>query len=203
MNLKSLAFVGLLGVFVLPATAAPISFSAGLSGPAEEPANASPGTGFTLVTIDPVAHTLRVQVDFAGLVSTTVASHIHVVNGPGDLDTTDTRGPVATTVPTFPEFPLGAMSGTYDMEFNTLAALTYNPSFVIASGGDVSVAEAQLFDAIMTGRAYLNIHTAPPLGFPAGEIRGFLAPVPEPATVGLCAIALGAFAVLKRHRRTV
>ena len=47
------------------------------------------------------------------------------------------------------------------------------------------------------GRAYFNIHTS---FAPGGEIRGFLAPVPEPAVlsmlgVGLCAISL------RRRRR--
>src|SRR6188768_3017555 len=82
-----------------PALAAPIQYSANLSGADEFPANASPGTGFALVTIDPVLHTLFVDVSFSGLLEGTTASHIHVINGPGDVNTSDTLGPVATQTP--------------------------------------------------------------------------------------------------------
>jgi hypothetical protein len=184
---------------LIPASAAPVTFYANLSGPAEEPANASPGTGVTFVTIDPDAHTMHIEAVFANLLGTTTASHIHVVNGPGDADTSDTRGPVATSVPSFPGFPLGVTAGTFDNTFNTLDASSYNPSFVTNSGGTVEQAETELFSAITSGRAYLNIHSTQ---FPGGEIRGFLQPVPEPATVGLCVAALASLAVLKRRRRS-
>src|SRR4051812_14869391 len=74
------ASVGLLTLFLqvsTPVRAAAITYGAALSGPAESPPNTSPGTGFTRVDFDPSAHTLRVQVGFAGLVAPTTASHIH------------------------------------------------------------------------------------------------------------------------------
>ena len=94
------------------AVAAPIMFSALLSGPAEEPPNASTGTGTALVTIDPVAHTLSVSVTFEDLISPSSVSHIHVINGPGDANLADTVGPVATTTPSFPGFPASVLAGT-------------------------------------------------------------------------------------------
>src|SRR5439155_3543248 len=51
--------------------AAPVSYTAVLTGPGESPPNTSPGTGFTQVDIDLTAHTLRVQVSFSGLVAGT------------------------------------------------------------------------------------------------------------------------------------
>jgi len=56
-----------------PARAVPIEFTATLTGPGESPPNASPGTGFADVFFDTAAHTLRVIVDFSGLLGTTTA----------------------------------------------------------------------------------------------------------------------------------
>lgn len=187
-----------------PALAAPIVFAGNLSGPAEEPPNASPGTGTAAVTIDPEAHTMRVEAAFADLLAVTTAAHIHVINGPGDLNLADTVGPVATAVPFFPGFPIGVTAGDYDQTFDTLAAGTYNPSFITNSGGTTALAEAELFEALFEGRAYFNIHS---IQFPGGEIRGFLAQqVPAPASAGLLAAAVGLLVAVRhaavRRRRT-
>ena len=87
---------------------------------------------------------------------------------------------MATTVPTFPGFPLGVMAGTYTQTFDSLSADTYNPVLLdsMMLMGNVSAVEELLFTSIEEGNAYLNIHSEE---FPMGEIRGFLAPVPEPA----------------------
>lgn len=177
--------------------AAPILFTATLSGPAEAPPNASPGTGTAMVTIDDVAHTMRVEVIFSGLLGTTTASHIHVINGPGDLDTTDTAGPVATTTPSFIGFPLGVTSGSMDQTYDMTMAGSYRSGFITDAGGTIPLAEAALFDAIIDGRAYLNIHSTV---FPGGEIRGFLTPAPEPSLLVLLA-AGGAGLVARRRTR--
>ncbi len=57
--------------------AAPITYTAHLSGPAEFPPNNSPATGFARVDFDIVAHTMNVQATFSGLVAPTSAAHIH------------------------------------------------------------------------------------------------------------------------------
>jgi aminoglycoside phosphotransferase (APT) family kinase protein len=88
---------------------------------------------------------------------------------------------VATTTPTFPNFPLGVTSGTYDQTLDLLSLSSYNPAFVAAHGGTAAGAEAALVAALDEGRSYLNIHTH---RFPGGEISGYLSPVSLPDTTG-------------------
>lgn len=193
MKRQSLMLLFMVAVTAITLSAAPMTFGAFLSGPAESPPNTSPGTGFTTVTIDPDAHTLSVSVDFSGLVAPTTASHIHIVAPPNPT------GPVVTTVPRFPGFPVGVMAGTYSRTFDTLDAATYNPMFLnnMMNMGNVMAAETTLFAGIAEGNAYLNIHSEE---FPRGEIRGFLAPVPESGTLALSAAALAALSWIRRRR---
>lgn len=162
-----------------------ITYVASLSGSAESPPNASPATGFTTVTVDTIAQTMRVQVQFQDLLGPNTACHIHVINGPGDGNTSDTLGPVATTTPTFVGFPTGAISGTYDNTLDLTQAGSYRGGWITDSGGTTVAASAQLLAGIAEGRAYLNVHSSV---FPGGEIRGFLQ-VPEPASLTLLLIA--------------
>lgn len=189
-SLIALAFgLSLIG-FAPHAEAAIISYAAALSGANENPPNNSPGIGSTTVTIDDVAFTMRVQIVFSGLTSGTTASHIHAPATPPN------NAGVATTTPTFAGFPLGVTSGTYDSGLLDLnAASTYNPSYVTANGGTVLGARTALLAALAAGQAYLNVHTT---NFGSGEIRGFLAPVPEPASFVMA--SLGGLAVLAARK---
>lgn len=180
-----------------PAEAAIIVFDGVLSGSQERPTPvASPGTGNVLVTFDDVAHTMRVQTSFSGLLGNTAAAHIHI-SPPGQE-----FGGVATTVPSFPGFPLGVTMGSMDMTFDMTMASSYNPGFLnnMVNMGSTANAEANLLAAMREGRTYFNIHTT---SFPGGEIRANLAEVPEPATwalmIGGFALAGGALRIRRRE----
>ena len=150
----------------------------------------SPGaSGSGTVNYDSTAHSLQLQVSFAGLMGATTASHIHAptaVAGTGNAS-------VATTTPTFALFPLGVSSGSFANTLDLTQASSYNPSFVTANGGTTAGAEAALAAAIAGGKAYWNIHSSYASG---GEIRGFIVPAPEPSSLAL--VALGGFGMAAR-----
>jgi hypothetical protein len=74
------------------------------------PGSASCASTITCVTsLDTVANTLRVQVQFQDLSGTNTASHVHCCLA---VPFTGTAG-VAATTPTFPGFPPGVTSGRY------------------------------------------------------------------------------------------
>jgi hypothetical protein len=163
--------------------AAWVVYNVVLNGASEFPANASPGTGTATVAIDAVAHKMYLHLDFAGTNGPTSACHIHAATA---VPLTGTAG-VATTTPYFAGFPIGVNAGSYDNTLDMTLASSWNPAYVTANGGTTATAEAAMFAAIAAGKAYLNVHTALPLGVPGGEIRGFLLPAQvavEPTTWG-------------------
>jgi hypothetical protein len=168
-------------------------FTTTLTGAQEVPPSGSPGIGSALVTLDTLTNQFTVNVSFAGLVSPTIASHIHCCAGPG------VNAMVATAVPTFPGFPLGVTTGTYLMTFDLTLASTYNPAFITAHGGTVAGAQAAFIAGLTSGQTYLNIHTSM---FPGGEIRGQLQAVPEPASILLLTTGIVAAAgTLRKYRK--
>jgi uncharacterized protein (TIGR03382 family) len=169
-----------------------VMYYADLSGPAEAPPNASPGTGSAIVTLDLDLVTMKVEVNFSGLIGNVSAAHIH---GPTSVAGAGTAG-VMTMTPTFLGFPSGVTSGTYSQTFDMTLASSYNASFITNNGGTVSGALNAQIAALDAGKAYVNIHST---SFPGGEIRGFLTPVPEPGTA---ALGLVGGAILMRRRRT-
>jgi hypothetical protein len=192
-TVSALALAAMLGFGGMgsSAYAAPVVFTANL-GNFENPPTGSLGTGFASVTMDVVAHTLLIDVSFAGLTGLTTVAHIHCCTAPpGNIG-------VATTTPTLPGFPAGVTSGAYLTLFNTTLAGTYNAAFITGSpGGTVAAAETRLFAGLQAGQAYFNIHTTTSGG---GEIRGFLQPVPEPSTLALAGAGLALVALIRRGR---
>jgi hypothetical protein len=192
---RTLRLVGVMvTVLVLfgAAKADQLAFTATLTGSQEVPPTGSPGIGSALVTVDTVTNLMTVNVSFAGLLSPTIASHIHCCAPPG------VNAIVATTVPTFPGFPLGVTSGTYLQTFDLTLASTYNPAFIAAHGGTVAGAEAAFLAGLTTGQTYLNIHTNL---FPTGEIRGQLQAIPEPATLLLLTTGIMGVGALRKRRK--
>ena len=193
---RTFLFLVLATLFTSRAHADPILYSAVLLGSTAHPPTASMGFGLSLVAYDPNLQTLDVLASFANLTTPTTAGHIHCcVDPPGTADP-------ATTVPSFPGFPLGVTSGAYQRLFDLTDASSFNPAFIAASGGTPLGAEMALAAGLAAGRAYFNIHTT---RFPAGEISGILTavsgptPIPEPATLVL--VGSGVVAALAARRR--
>lgn len=160
-------------VLVMPAAALTTQFAAHLDGASETPPNPSPAFGDAQVTLDDSVFTVAVHVTFSGLSAPASAGHIHCCTAvPG-------TGNVGVRVG-FTGFP-AATSGTYD---NT---------FVLSSAAFTS-----LLTGIEEGRSYVNIHDS---NFPGGEIRGFLQPVPEPATWALMLGGFGLVGAAMQRRR--
>ena len=147
MVLLLVAFV----VSALPLQAAPIVFTASLDGPSESPSNASPGTGFAIVTIDEDTDLMRVQVTFAVCSRRSRFPH-SVINWQGPNTATPLSG--ATTTP-----PLSAFRRrTFDIRRNfDCVCQHYRPCFSQTRG------TPELYEAALLRthrrRAYLNIHT--------------------------------------------
>ncbi len=165
-----------------------IRYNTVLSGAQEVLVNNSPATGFAILDYDNVAHTLRVQVDFSGLIGgNATAAHIHCCSGPG------ANAGVAIGMPGFPS----SADSFFDIFFDLTLDATYNTAFRLGSPGqNAAGAEARLFSQMDLGLAYFNIHN---VGFPGGEIRGQLA-IPEPASLALMALSLGALGATSRRK---
>ncbi|MBL8200949.1 MAG: CHRD domain-containing protein [Chromatiales bacterium] len=176
------------------AQGAVIVYTADLSGPAESPPNASPGTGFAQVIYDSVGQTLTISASFQDLVGPTTVAHIHCCTA---TPLTDNVG-VAVTPGTLPGFPVGVTSGSYDpVVIDLTATASYTAGFLTNFGGGTPAgAEAALIAGMNGDTAYFNIHSSV---FPAGEIRGFLAPIPLPAGAWLLASAVAVLAPLRRR----
>jgi CHRD domain len=176
------------------AQAAILNFTATLNGPSESPPVSSAGTGTTLVTLDTIANTLRIQGTFTGLTGTTTVAHIHSATPTAGSGTAG-----VATVPTLPFFPTGVTSGTYDTVLNLTLATSYNGTFITNNGGTPATAQAALTSSLLAGTAYFNIHSSFATG---GEIRGFLTAVPEPSDMLGILSGLGAGLILKHKLKS-
>jgi hypothetical protein len=188
----AIALAALVATSISVAQAATTTFQSGL---APELTGAT-GSGMVEVTYDSAAHTLKIDSSFSGLSGTTTVAHIHCCVATAGSGTAG----VAVTPGTLPGFPVGVASGSYSVALDLTQSATYTAGFVNTfAGGVLANAEAVLIAGLGNGTAYFNVHST---AFPAGEIRGFLAPIPEPSTYALMALGLVAVGIAARRRRT-
>lgn len=190
--IPTLAAMAAATAMLAPAAAHEKTWAAPLLGSSEVPAAATTGHGQAEVTIDFDLMTMRVQASFADLIGNVTASHIHCCIAPGS------NVGVASQTPSFTGFPTGVKAGSYDHTFDMSLASSYNAAFITSNGGTVSTAFNALVAGLDAGKAYLNVHTS---SFSGGEIRGLLAPVPEPESYALMAGGLVMLALLRRRRQ--
>jgi hypothetical protein len=173
------------------------------SGEQETVDTGSPGTGDGMVTLSDDGLTLQVSLDFSGLLAPAADAHIHCCAPLGN-DPAVNNAPVAIGF-TPAGFPVGQTAGVFTASFILTDVSIYGAGFLAANGNTAEGARAALISGLDAGLAYLNIHT--PL-FPPGEIRAQLTEadngtgVPEPATIGLLGLGLGALAFGNRRRST-
>lgn len=180
-------------VLASPAQAAVLTWTATLSGSQEIPPAETLGTGFGTVEYNDVTNVLSLYLEWESLTGPGVQAHIHccVLSPPGNVGIA-----IDLWLPSDPPQPAtGSFAASYDLDLVN----PFRASFVSDNGGTTASALAALIEFMNTGegRAYFNIHTAQ---FPGGEIRGNLAPVPEPATF---ALMLGGIAGVLLRRRLV
>lgn len=160
----------------LAASATTTVYSFNLSAAQEVPANMSPAAGSFQLTVNDVADTISFGMAAFNFQSAVTGAHIHLA-------------------------PAGSNGGVqYSLLGNADSSgliFAIPNSFGIAGSNK---AVGSLADAInaMPWNFYVNVHT---MGNPGGEIRGQLAPIPEPATYALLAIGLGLVGVAAKRRR--
>jgi hypothetical protein len=156
-----------------PAQAETFVFSTLLSN-VGEPVPTSTATGAAVVSFDDAADTVTVLLSFAGLANNAPFGHIHCCTA---VAGTGSSG-VALGFTPLPQ----ATTGSYVNIFN-LAPVAFD----------------NLLAGTTAGKAYVNIHT--PGTYGAGEIRGFLTPVPEPETYALMLAGLGVLGWFAKRRQ--
>ena len=146
----------------LPAQATVFTFFTAMTGAAEAPSNASPGTGTATVTFNDVAGTVQVAETWTGLLGNVNNNHIHIATTAGGT------GNVALGFGTVPATSSGTFSGTFTpANFTTLltganAGLAYvNLHSTAFGGGEIRgfqapVPEPESYALMLGGQAFVR-----------------------------------------------
>ena len=153
------------------------------------------GTGTLLLTYDDLARTLWIDATWSGLSGNTTVAHIHCCTG---TPNTGTAGVALAQSGNLPGWVAGVTSGSYQRLIDLSQTNQYGGTYFTNSGGTTALAEKRLIDNLMSGQAYLNIHTST---FQGGEIRAFVSVVPEPAAYATVLTGLLAAGLFSRRRR--
>lgn len=179
----------MLALLAMPATAA--SYVASLDGSQQFPTPViTPASGVAALSV--VGDMLNVSVTYTNLQAPITIGHIHCCAPVGA-----NAGVAIDFEP--PELPAD-LSGSFMRSFNLLDMSSYTGGFLAANGGTAAGAKAALLLAFDQERAYVNIHTSL---FPAGEIRGQIAAVPEPGSWALMIGGFGLVGLSLRRRAAV
>ena len=158
-------------------------------------AQGATGSGIVKLKFDDATNDLSIYAGFAGLSGVTTVAHIHCCTSTAGSGTIG----VAVTPGTLPGFPVGVSAESYSALIDLDLASSFTSGFINNfGGGTVAGARTALFAGLDSGTAYFNIHTN---AFPGGEIRAFPERVPEPASLLLGAIGIGALVLTQRGRR--
>jgi hypothetical protein len=166
----------------------------------------STATGFGTVTIDTTLFTITTDLSWSGLSGPADRSHLH--DAPEGVSRFTPPNDMFfheifyddTSVPLSEQVPCG--SGLSPVGLTDCAPPTgtaYNVLQLSVGDGYGFPDFASLTDAFLRDGVYIDIHTQL---YPAGEIRGqLLAPVPEPASLGMFGAGLLALGLLRRRAK--
>jgi len=147
--------------FAARTQAATINLTETLTGSQETPPNASPATGTGTETLNTATDLFSWTVDWSGLSGPFTAAHFH--------------------------FAPPGVAGPVQIDLSAVGTLTLSADKLSGSSVGSTTLTATQVSQILAGDWYVNVHSSV---LPAGEIRGQLAAVPEPAGTALAGLAL-------------
>jgi hypothetical protein len=162
--------------------------------------------GTILIQLNPVASTLDFSLTVEGIFQSDLRNfgpnatpiHLHLAGGgnPGNF------GPIAV------DLSLGADSGDFT---DTRTGFEFNRqgiSILLEDQGNVQLGmhpgNDQIVESLLSGNAFVLVHTNNSIinGFPFGEIRGNVNPVPLPAALPLMMLGFASLGVFARCKRS-